>query len=93
MISHPQEMHERIVGPPIGGESLWPKRPTGQPAGAAIRGHRLSLGGAAPQHHPPRILRLCQRSRGQVWHIVRPPTTLATVVPVPLQSAHLGTPG
>ena len=24
MISHPQEMHERIVGPPIGGESLCP---------------------------------------------------------------------
>jgi hypothetical protein len=24
MISHPQEMHERILGLPIGGESLWP---------------------------------------------------------------------
>jgi hypothetical protein len=41
MISLAQEIHERIVGPPVGGESLWSGRPAGQPAGAAIRGHRL----------------------------------------------------
>ena len=63
MISHPQEMHERIVGLPIGGESLWSRRPAGQPAGAAILGHRLSLGGVAAERHAPRILRLCHRSR------------------------------
>jgi hypothetical protein len=89
MISHPQEIHERIACPPIGGESLWSRRPRGQPAGAAIRGHRLSLGGVAAPHHAPRIPGYATGVvPGQACHIARPPTTLTTVLPRSMLSSN-----